>query len=82
MSLTEGGGLTREPLLDQRVDVVRDEGHGGEISRLRVADDLNAAALLPLPVDVGRLHAEETHTRLSPPQPEPEPSGWSNRVCV
>lgn len=47
-----GGALTREPLIDQRVDVIGDEGHGREISHLRLADDLDASTLLPLPVDV------------------------------
>lgn len=58
---SERGALTREPLLDQRVDVIRDEGHGGEISHLRLADDLDASALLPLPVDIRGLHTAETN---------------------
>lgn len=52
VSWCERGALTREPLLDQSVDVIRDEGHGGEISHLRLADDLDASTLLPLPVDI------------------------------
>lgn len=55
----ERGALTRKPLLDQSVDVIRDEGHGGEISHLRLADDLDASTLLPPPVDIGRLHAAD-----------------------
>ena len=48
--------LTGEPLLDERVHVVRDEGHGREVSGVWLADDLDAPAFPPLPVDIRRLH--------------------------
>lgn len=44
--------LTREPLFNQGVNVVGDERHGREISHVRLADDLDAATLLPLPTDI------------------------------
>lgn len=45
--------------------MIRDEGHGREISHLRLADDLYASAFLSLPVDIRRLHAAETQTHKS-----------------
>lgn len=49
-------GLTRKPLLYQRVNVVRNEGHRWEIPSLWLTDNLDATALLFLPVQVWWLH--------------------------
>lgn len=49
--------LTWKPLLYESINVVCNEGHRREVSRLRLADNLDATALLFLPVQVWWLHA-------------------------
>ena len=57
--------LTGEPLIDQRVHVVRDESHGREVSALWMADDLYPSTLLPLPVNIWWLHTAETQMHVA-----------------